>query len=100
MEGQPTGRFPMRLGGKINWTESSTTIGPQIRADGVHIWPFDPSFPIAVTFQVFGDRQPVRMNRHDYFEIVYVMNGEITCQVAEQSFKCKQGEVIAIGSSL
>lgn len=90
----------MRLGGKINWTESSSTIAPQIRADGVHIWPFDPSFPIAVTFQVFGDRQPVRMNRHDYFEIVYVMNGEITCQVAERSFKCKQGEIIVIGSSL
>jgi AraC family transcriptional regulator, transcriptional activator of pobA len=90
----------MRLGGKINWTESSSTIAPQIRADGVHIWPFDPSFPVAVTFQVFGERQPVRMNRHDYFEIVYVMDGEITCQVAERSFKCKPGELVVIGSSL
>ena len=90
----------MRLGGKINWTESSSTIAPQIRADGVHIWPFDPSLPVAVTFQVFGERQPVRMNRHDYFEIVYVMNGEITCQVAERSFKCKQGDLVVIGSSL
>ena len=90
----------MRLGGKINWTESSRTIAPQIRADGVHVWPFDPSFPVAVTFQVFGDRQPVRMNRHDYFEIAYVMNGEILCQVAERTFKCKQGELVVIGSSL
>ena len=48
-------------GRKIRWTESSSTIAPQIRADGVHIWPFDPSFPVAVTFQVFGDRQPVRL---------------------------------------
>jgi AraC-like DNA-binding protein len=90
----------MRLGGNIDWSESFSTIAPQIRADGVHIWPFDPSFPIDITFQVFGDRQPVRMNRHDYFEIVYVMNGEITCQVAERSFKCKQGELIVVGSSL
>jgi AraC-like DNA-binding protein len=90
----------MRLGGKISWTESSSTIAAQIRADGVHIWPFDPSFPVSVTFQVFGERQPVRLNRHDYFELVYVMNGEITCQVAERSFKCKQGELIVMGTSL
>ncbi len=90
----------MRLLANISWAESSSTIAPQIRADGVHIWPFDPSFPLAVTFQVFGHRQPVRMNRHDYFEIVYVMNGEITCQVAARSFKCKQGELIVMGSAL
>jgi AraC family transcriptional activator of pobA len=86
--------------GNITWTESSSTIAPQIRADGVHVWPFDPSFPVSVTFQVFGERQPVRMNRHDYFEIVYVIDGEITCQVVERSFTCKQGELIVIGSSL
>jgi AraC-like DNA-binding protein len=90
----------MRLGGKINWTESASTIAPQIRADGVHIWPFDPAFPVAVTYQVFGERQPVRTNRHDYFEIVYVMNGEITCQVADRCFVCRQGELIVIGSAL
>jgi len=90
----------MRLGGNIDWTESFSTIAPQIRADGVHIWPFDPSFPVAVTFQIFGDRQPVRMNRHDYFEIVYVVSGEIGCQVADRSFLCKQGELIVMGSSL
>ncbi len=90
----------MRLSGKINWTESATTIAPQIRADGVHVWPFDPALPLAVTFQVFGDRQPVRMNRHDYFEIVHVVSGEITCQVAERCFRCKQGELIVMGSSL
>ncbi len=90
----------MRLSGKINWAESSATIAPQIRADGVHVWPFDPSFPVAVTFQIFGDRRPVRMNRHDYFEILYVISGEIACQAADRSFKCKQGELIVMGSSL
>lgn len=90
----------MRVDTKIGWAESSATIAPQIRADGVHIWPFDLSLPIAVTFQIFGDRQPVRMNRHDYFEIVYIISGEITCQIAKCSFRCRQGELIVIGSSL
>jgi AraC-like DNA-binding protein len=90
----------MQLGGNITWTECSSTINPQIRADGVHVWPFVPSFPVSVTFQVFGECQPVRMNRHDYFEIIYVISGEIACQVAERSFMCEQGELIVIGSSL
>ena len=90
----------MRTGAKINWAESASTITPQIRADGVHVWPFDAALPVAVTFQVFGERQPVRMNRHDYFEIVYVIDGEITCQIANHIFRCKKGELIVIGSSL
>jgi len=90
----------MRLAAKLRWQNTHTVIAPQIRADGVHIWPFDPSLPIAVTFQVFGEGQPVRMNRHDYFEIAYVLNGEVSCQVADRSFRCKEGELIVIGSSL
>jgi len=90
----------MRTGAKINWAESASTIAPQIRADGVHVWPFDAALPVAVTFQVFGERQPVRMNRHDYFEVVYIIDGAITCQIADRSFECKKGELIVIGSSL
>lgn len=90
----------MRLARNLRWQETFSIIAPQIRADGVHVWPFDPSFPIAVTFQVFGERQPVRLNRHDYFEIAYVMAGEITCQVAERGFTAREGELIIIGSSL
>ena len=89
----------MRLSGNLKWHESGTIIAPQIRADGVHVWPFDPSFPIAVTFQVFGDRQPVRMNRHDYFEIAYVLSGEVSCQISDRLFHCKEGELIVVGSS-
>lgn len=89
----------MRLSGNPEWQESGTIIAPQIRADGVHIWPFDPSFPVSVTFQVFGDREPVRMNRHDYFEIAYVLSGEMSCQVSERVFRCKEGELIVVGSS-
>ena len=90
----------MRFAAKMRWQNTHAIIAPQIRADGVHVWPFDPSLPIAVTFQVFGEGQPVRMNRHDYFEIAYVLNGEVLCQVADRSFRCREGELIVIGSSL
>lgn len=94
------GGVHMRLTGNLRWQETVSIIAPQIRADGVHIWPFDPSLPVAVTFQVFGVRQPVRMNRHDYFELVYVHSGEVACQVAGRSFVAKRGELIVMGSSL
>lgn len=95
-----TGDAGMRLSAKQKWQETVTIIAPQIRADGVHVWPFNPSFPVSVVFQIFGGRQPVRMNRHDYFELVYVMAGEVTCQVADRYFIAKTGELIVIGSSL
>jgi len=90
----------MRLAANLQWHNTNAIIAPQIRADGVHVWPFDPSLPVAVTFQVFGEGQPIRMNRHDYFEIAYVLSGEISCQAGERSFRCKEGELIVIGSSL
>ena len=90
----------MRLAANLQWHNTHTFISPRIRADGVHVWPFDPSLPVAVTFQVFGEGRPVRMNRHDYFEIAYVLNGDVSCQVGERSFRCKEGELIVIGSAL
>jgi AraC-like DNA-binding protein len=90
----------MRLAGNLKWQDTVSIIAPQIRADGVHVWPFDPSFPVVVTFQVFGERQPVRMNRHDYFELACVLCGEITCQVADRRFVAKKGELIVLGSAL
>jgi len=89
----------VRLAANLQWHNTNAIIAPQIRADGVHVWPFDPSLPVAVAFQVFGEGQPIRMNRHDYFEIACVLSGEISCQVAERSFRCKEGELIVIGSS-
>jgi len=82
----------------IDWEESFSIIDPQIRADGVHVWPFDPSFPIAVNYLIFADRNRFRMNRHDYFEIACVLKGELRCQVAARSFIAKSGELIVIGS--
>jgi len=92
--------LPMRVEASKAWQDTASIIAPQIRADGVHIWPFDPSFPVSVTYQVFGERQPVRMNRHDYFEVAYVMAGEVTCQVGARQFIARSGELIVIGSSL
>jgi len=85
---------------KIEWQETLFVINPQIRADGVHIWPFDPSFPVDVSFLVFGERQQLRMNRHDYFEVVFVVDREVDCQMGSRRLVAKEGELIVVGTSV
>jgi AraC-like DNA-binding protein len=85
---------------KRNWDDAYAVINPQITADGNHQWPFDPSFPIDVRFFRFGGRNRIRMNRHDYAELLFLYSGELTWQIQERQIKQKEGELIVIGSTL
>ena len=51
-------------------------VEPQINAEGVHIWPFDAACPGGRAVSDRGhDSHKVRMNRHGYFEILYLCSG-------------------------
>ena len=75
-------------------------VEPQINADGVHVWPFDPSFPIDVRFMTSGLRQNVRMNRHDYFELMYLCTGEADLHIQDRTLPFHKGELSVVGSTL
>jgi len=62
--------------GKSNWEKAYAVVEPQINAEGIHVWPFDPSFPIDIRFFDLDGSHHIRMNRHDYFELLYVYSGE------------------------
>ena len=49
-----------------------SVIEPQINAEGVHVWPFDVSCPVDVLFLTEDGQHSIRMNRHSYFEILYL----------------------------
>ena len=83
-----------------NWEKTLAAVEPRINADGVHVWPFDLSFPIDVRFFNLDSCQNIRMNRHDYFEIFYVHSGRAVCQVQERRFQLRKGDLAVIGSSL
>jgi AraC-like DNA-binding protein len=85
---------------EFNWEMDFPVLEPQINAQGVHIWPFEPSFPIAVRFFECGDHHGVRMNRHDYFELVYVYSGEATFQLQDRYYTVSRGDLVMIGSTL
>jgi AraC-like DNA-binding protein len=83
---------------KVHWVKTSE-IETQINAEGVHIWPFERDLPIDVRFLAI-ERHPVRMNRHDYFELIYCHSGDVTFQVQERFVTIKQGDLFIIGSTL
>jgi AraC-like DNA-binding protein/quercetin dioxygenase-like cupin family protein len=90
----------MRAPSKHPWEDAYSVIEPQINADSVHVWPFQPEFPIDVRFLKFAPKSDIRMNRHDYCEILYVVSGAVTYQVQDQFYSLHAGDLFVMGSTL
>jgi AraC-like DNA-binding protein len=84
---------------KLHWENAFALIDPQINAEGRHIWPFDPAFPLDVRFYVWDKRHHIRMNRHDYFELFYLQQGELICRIQEREFSMRSGDLAVISST-
>ncbi|HEX4948005.1 MAG TPA: AraC family transcriptional regulator [Blastocatellia bacterium] len=84
---------------KTHWENAFSLINPQINAEGLHVWPFDPAFPVDVRFYVWDKRHPIRMNRHDYFELFYLQQGELVCRIQEREFPMRSGDLAVISST-
>lgn len=85
--------------GKLHWENAFSLIDPQINAEGLHVWPFDPAFPLDVRFYVWDKRHHIRMNRHEYFELFYLQQGELVCRVQEREFPMRSGDLAVISST-
>ena len=81
------------------WETAYAIIEPQIDNEGIHRWPFDPLFPIDVRFFIFGPGGGVRMNRHEYLEILYILEGEVKFQIQERVVTAWGGDLLVIGST-
>jgi AraC-like DNA-binding protein len=82
------------------WTGTYKFVEPGINAEGVRVYPFDRSFPIDVSFQKALGRRLVRLNRHEFFEIIYVYNGRTYIQARDRVLPAKAGDLVVIGSNL
>ncbi len=85
---------------RLPWKKAFEVVEPGINAEGVHTYDFDPSFPIDVGFFVHAGRHNVRMNRHDYFEVLYVYGGRTDIQVLNRYFHVKEGDLMVVGPNL
>jgi len=84
---------------RLTWENAFSVIDPQINAEGVHVWPFDPAFPMDVRFYAWDKRHHIRMNRHDYFELFYLQAGELVCRIQDQEFQMRSGDLAVISST-
>lgn len=81
------------------WEDVHDVVGPQIRADGFHIWPFNPAFPVEVRSFLFGRKRSIRLTHHDYFELLYVHSGQAAYQVQDREFVANEGDLVVINGS-
>jgi AraC-like DNA-binding protein len=75
-------------------------VEPQINAEGVHTWQFDAPCPVDVLFLTVDDRHRVRMNRHGYFEVLYLCSGSANCHIQDRLLPFNEGDLAIIGSTL
>ena len=68
-----------------------SVIEPQINAEGVHVWPFDVPCPVDVLFLIENGRHSVRMNRHGYFEVLYLCSGSANCHIQDRLLPFREG---------
>jgi AraC-like DNA-binding protein len=80
--------------------DQAGVVEPQINAEGVHVWPFDATFPIDVWFQKCRQGHSVRKNRHDYFEILYLCDGSASLEIQGRSLPLQEGDLAVVGSTL
>jgi len=80
--------------------EQFSLVEPQINSEGVHVWPFDLSCPVDVQFLAVYGQQNIRMNRHEYFEVLYLFKGSTYCHIQDKLLLLREGDLVVIGSTL
>jgi AraC-like DNA-binding protein len=83
---------------RFKWENVFSLIDPQINAEGIHTYPFDPACPVDVRFFQYDKHHHIRMNRHDYFELFYLHQGELTCRVQDHSSPMSEGDLAVIST--
>ncbi len=82
------------------WQDMVSIVDPQINAAGVHVWPFDPAFPVDIRFLRAASPHNIRMNRHRYCEVLYVCQGQTAFNIHDRQFQARQGDLVVIGTQL
>lgn len=89
----------MRSPGRRQWEDAYSVIDPQISASMIHRWPFSVEFPIDIRFLKFDRKRGIRLNRHDYFEILYLYSGELSYEVQGRLLPMKRGDLFVMGGT-
>lgn len=89
-----------QIGQDLPWESVHPVVEPQIRADGTHVWPFNPGFPVDVRCFSFARKRNIRLTRHNYFELLYVHSGEVRYQIQDREFIAREGDLVVINGMM
>lgn len=84
----------------LHWQNDRSVVKAQIKADGSHVWPFDPTFPVDVRSLTFATDTPRPLTRHDYFELLYVYSGRALYQFEGREVAAEENDLIVINGSI
>lgn len=87
------------MGTRFNWESAVPFLAPQITNRGVHVWPFNPEFPLDVRFLLLNRKQDVPMHRPDHLELIYIESGDVVYQYQEQQLLLKKGDIVLVGNT-
>jgi len=85
---------------RFAWKEMYEFTEPGINAEGVRVYPFDRTFPIDVSFHRASGPRLVRLNRHEFLEIMYMYSGKTNIQVRDRILPAQTGDLVVIGPNL
>lgn len=85
---------------RFPWKKEYQFVEPGINAEGVRIYSFDAAFPVDVSFLTASSHSLVRMNRHAFFEVLYLFSGISQIQVRSRLLPLKPGDVVVIGPDI
>jgi AraC family transcriptional activator of pobA len=80
------------------WESVLPVIEPQITHRGLHVWPFDPAFPVDVRFFVLNRDREIPLLRPDHLEVIYIESGEVVYQYRERECVLQKGDVVVVGN--
>jgi AraC family transcriptional activator of pobA len=82
----------------VHWEDAYAVVEPRINASGVHVWDFNEHFPIDVRYFILRPEADIRMNRHAYFELLYLHSGELEYRVGDDRYPMSPGDLFVMGS--
>jgi len=87
------------MGYEFNWELALRVIEPQITNQGLHVWPFNPTFPVDVRFFLLNREHDIPPVRPDHLEVIYIESGEVVYESRERQCLLKKGDIVIAGDT-
>ena len=84
---------------ELNGESALPVIEPQITKQGIHVWPFDPSFPVDVRFFLLNREHDIPLVRPDHLEVIYIESGEVIYESRERQCLLRKGDIVVVGDT-